>query len=181
MTSTRDALLAAAAELLDTDGPEAVTMRAVGAGAGVSHNTPYKHFADKQVMLAEIAACELRETARILRAHRDDPAAALRAAIERSIDRPHRFRLVYGRWTVESSALAAAAADALAALVDLVDAAVAAGRIATTHPALTADLIRSTVHGAIELHLGGHLGKGQAPVTVEQIVDELLARLSPRR
>jgi Bacterial regulatory proteins, tetR family len=40
--TTRDALVAAAAQLLDAGGPEAVTLREVGHRAGVSHNAPYK-------------------------------------------------------------------------------------------------------------------------------------------
>ncbi|MBB5493752.1 TetR/AcrR family transcriptional regulator [Nocardiopsis metallicus] len=55
-TTTRDKLLDAAARLLDSGGPEAVTPREAGRSAGVSHNTPYKHFADKEDLLAEIAA-----------------------------------------------------------------------------------------------------------------------------
>ncbi|WP_221583703.1 TetR/AcrR family transcriptional regulator [Microbacterium sp. G2-8] len=180
MTGTRDALLAAAVDLLDADGPAAVTMRAVGARAGVSHNTPYKHFADKQDMLAEVAARELGETARILRGHREDPAAALEAVVTRSIDRPHRFRLVYGRWTVPSESLEAAAGEAWAALLALVEVAVAAGRVDAPDPELAASLIRSVAHGAIELHLGGHLEKGDGSQTPQRIIDELLARLAPR-
>ena len=56
---TRDALVAAAAQLLDEGGPEAVTLREVGHRAGVSHNAPYKHFADKEALLAAVAAREL--------------------------------------------------------------------------------------------------------------------------
>jgi AcrR family transcriptional regulator len=57
--STRDRLVDAATELLDEGGPAAVTLREVGRRAGVSHNAPYKHFADKESLLAAIAAREL--------------------------------------------------------------------------------------------------------------------------
>jgi AcrR family transcriptional regulator len=36
-------LVAAAAVLLDTGGESAVTVRAVAAAAGITHNAPYKH------------------------------------------------------------------------------------------------------------------------------------------
>jgi AcrR family transcriptional regulator len=45
--ATRKALLTAAGELLDEDGPDAVTLRAVGAHAGVSRGAPYGHFERK--------------------------------------------------------------------------------------------------------------------------------------
>src|ERR1700677_3914321 len=59
-SSTRDALVDAAVQLLDEGGPEAVTLREVGHRAGVSHNAPYKHFTGKEALLAAVAARELR-------------------------------------------------------------------------------------------------------------------------
>ena len=63
MTSTRDALIDAAAELSAAGGPAAVTLREVGRRAGVSHNAPYKHFADKEELLAAVAARDLARRA----------------------------------------------------------------------------------------------------------------------
>ena len=58
MASARNAILDAAAELLDSVGPDGVTLRAVGERAGVSHNAPYKHFRDKEALLAAVAVRE---------------------------------------------------------------------------------------------------------------------------
>src|SRR2546429_7684555 len=84
VSNTRDTLLAAAAQLLDEGGPEAVTLREVGHRAGVSHNAPYKHFADKQALLAAVAARELDRSSSALSptvgAPRP-PEAAVQAAI----------------------------------------------------------------------------------------------------
>jgi Bacterial regulatory proteins, tetR family len=44
------------AELLDSGGPDAVTLRGVGARAGVSRGAPYRHFADKESLLTAVAA-----------------------------------------------------------------------------------------------------------------------------
>ncbi|NUQ86967.1 MAG: helix-turn-helix transcriptional regulator, partial [Glycomyces artemisiae] len=57
---TREALIDVAARLLDEGGTDAVTLRQVGHGAGVSHNAPYKHFAGKEALLAAVAARELQ-------------------------------------------------------------------------------------------------------------------------
>ena len=54
--ATRRALLDSAAELLDGGGPGAVTLREVGARAGVSRGAPYRHFADKESLLTAVAA-----------------------------------------------------------------------------------------------------------------------------
>jgi AcrR family transcriptional regulator len=56
---TRDDLIEVATGLLDRGGVAAVTLREVGRLAGVSHNAPYKHFADKQALLAAVAARDL--------------------------------------------------------------------------------------------------------------------------
>ena len=54
--ATRCALLNSAAALLDSGGPGAVTLREVGARAGVSRGAPYRHFAEKESLLTAVAA-----------------------------------------------------------------------------------------------------------------------------
>ena len=51
----REALLEAAARIFDAEGPEAISMRALARAAGVSSAAPFRHFADKQVLLDAIA------------------------------------------------------------------------------------------------------------------------------
>ncbi|WP_074063640.1 TetR/AcrR family transcriptional regulator [Rhizobium etli] len=57
--STHDTLIQAAANLLDDGGEQAVVLRAVGHAAGVSHNAPYKHFHNRDALLAAVAATDL--------------------------------------------------------------------------------------------------------------------------
>ena len=52
---TDQRLIAAAASLLDSGGEAAVTLRAVALAVGVSHNAPYKHFEDRNALLAAVA------------------------------------------------------------------------------------------------------------------------------
>jgi len=49
-------LLDAAVTLIGEVGPRAFTLREVARRAGVSHNAPYRHFASKDELLAEVAA-----------------------------------------------------------------------------------------------------------------------------
>ncbi len=51
----REALLAAGQALLVEEGVSGLDLRKVARRAGVSHSAPYRHFADKQALLAAIA------------------------------------------------------------------------------------------------------------------------------
>ena len=49
------ALRAAAREILEEEGLDALSLRSVARKAGVSHAAPYRHFASREALLAEIA------------------------------------------------------------------------------------------------------------------------------
>jgi AcrR family transcriptional regulator len=51
----RRALLEAASDLVKEKGPAGVTLREAARRAGVTHAAPYRHFADKEALLAELA------------------------------------------------------------------------------------------------------------------------------
>jgi len=51
-----EALLEAARELLEAEGPGALSLREVARRLGVSHNAPYRHFATREALLAALAA-----------------------------------------------------------------------------------------------------------------------------
>jgi AcrR family transcriptional regulator len=153
-----------------------VTLREVGRRAGVSHNAPYKHFADKEALLAAIAARELTHQRW---AARD---TALRQALSGyaswALAHPARFKLVFGTWHTDSPELGAAAHGASAAFVDAVAAGQRAGELPAGDPIRLAALVRSVAHGAVDLALAGHLaadGKGNADP--QDLVDDLLDHL----
>jgi AcrR family transcriptional regulator len=157
----------------------------VGRLAGVSHNAPYKHFADKQALLAAVAARDLarnsesiQQAVRRKRSARAALSEAMGRYIAWALEYPERFRLVFGRWTVESPELTVAASTAQAALIGLVEAAQADGVLPAGDPIRLASLVRSVAHGAADLAATGHLsetGKGNA--SPQQLVDDLLAYL----
>ncbi len=52
----RTALVVAAADLARAHGPDGVVLREVARRTGVSHNAAYRHFADREELLAEVAS-----------------------------------------------------------------------------------------------------------------------------
>lgn len=185
MPTTRDRLLDAAEELLDAGGVETVTLREVGHRAGVSHNAPYKHFTNKEALLAAIAARELRDRSDRLTAALagdDPPVEILRQSLlryaERALAHPNRFKLIYGRWTVHSDELAQAAHAASDQLVAVVRAAQGQGALPGGDPERLMALFRALAHGAADLALAGHLapdGKGHSDAA--GLIDDLFDHL----
>jgi AcrR family transcriptional regulator len=185
---TRDMLVAAAAELLDQGGPAAVTLREVGKRAGVSHNAPYKHFKNKEDLLAAIASRELsRQASAMNRAGAQaSPLDALRSLMHGYVRwaraYPARFKLTFGAWSHDSAELGEAATRAHAGLIDIVRAAQDRGQLGDGDPERIASLMLALGHGAADLALGGHLsaaGKGHADP--EDLVDDLVLALRGAR
>lgn len=185
MPGTRERLLAVAAELVAEGGPAAVTLREVGARAGVSHNTPYRHFADKRDLLAAVAAAALRDLAARVEAAGDSGGAgsdrvrrAALAYLAWAGERPALFKLVFGTWGPEPhDELGEAAATAMDAMRGCVGAAVTAGEL-VGDPDRIAMLIWAMSHGVVDLGLAGHLRKHAGSPTAEELVEELLGRLA---
>ncbi|MEZ0169255.1 TetR/AcrR family transcriptional regulator [Microvirga sp. TS319] len=70
----RRALIAAGRELVARDGPAALSLREAARLAGVSHNAPYRHFENREALLAAMAAAgfaDLRDA--LLRAAAEAP------------------------------------------------------------------------------------------------------------
>ncbi len=130
--ATRSALLAAATDLLDDGGPDAVTLRGVGARAGVTRGAPYRHFADKESLLIAIGVQAWDRVADQMAALRAAPDLStrrkLKAGLMGMVDigrtRPHLYRLMFSRPPGDPDALARAAqrsqTDFLAIIADLV-------------------------------------------------------------
>src|SRR5499425_3862321 len=62
----REAVLGAAIRLIAEVGPTAFTLREVARRAGVSHNAPYRHFRDRDDLMAAVAAEGFRELSRAM-------------------------------------------------------------------------------------------------------------------
>lgn len=99
-TSLRDTVLAAAVDYIADNGPDGLSFRQVAIAAGVSHQAPYHHFADRRGIFQAIATegYELFTTAMLesLAAEPDDPTTALlEAYVNFALDHRGHFRVMF--------------------------------------------------------------------------------------
>ncbi|HEY5358032.1 MAG TPA: TetR/AcrR family transcriptional regulator [Streptosporangiaceae bacterium] len=175
-TNTRRALLDAAAELLDAGGPEAATLREVGARAGVSRNAPYRHFADKEGLLTAVAVeswDRLAEALRTSGAINSAPSTrlqqALTAIVELGRNRPHLYRLMFVIPESDPGAGARAASRAQEEFLSIVAAVV--GEADARHYGA---LLFSSAHGIAGLEISGHLTEEKWRTTAEDLIATLV-------
>ena len=120
--SLRAALIEQARALLDEGGPEAVTLRETARRAGVSAAATYRHFRDKDSLLAAVGAEGFEQFAERLAASVQGgrPFAEMgRAYVAFAMERPGLFRLMFSPLIQEREAhpvMAAASAKAFAVL-----------------------------------------------------------------
>ena len=99
----RRAIVTAAMEILQETQSLEFSLRELARRAGVSHNAPYKHFADKRELLAAVSAAGFetltkRMTTEIagLDNAREQLFAMLRAYIAHGVENPALYNLMFG-------------------------------------------------------------------------------------
>ncbi|MGO4594930.1 TetR/AcrR family transcriptional regulator [Leifsonia sp. 2TAF2] len=159
--ATRDALLRAAADLLDAGGPSAVTLRAVSARAGVSRGAPYGHFPDKEHLLTQLVVDGWTRVAETLTAVHDGPGsstakleAALVALLDVARTQPHLYALMWGTPASDPAPVLEAAGWSQDIFLTIV-ADVVGGEDARRFGAL----LMSSAHGIASVDLSGHLSQ----------------------
>ncbi|MGQ0544505.1 MAG: TetR/AcrR family transcriptional regulator [Betaproteobacteria bacterium] len=162
----RTALLAAASDTLEEQGLAALSLREVARRAGVSHNAPYRHFADRESLLAELAAEGFRELGAALaaKAGRDMGEAYVRFAL----DHPNRFRLMFGGQLSAGrhAGLAAAGRHTYEVLLRAFRA-----QPGIADPDKAAAAAWSLVHGLAQLLLDGHFRESaNTPHFVREVI-----------
>jgi AcrR family transcriptional regulator len=180
--ATRRDLLAAAAQLLDEGGPEAVTLREVGARAGVSRGAPYRHFADKDSLLTAIAVeswDRIGEAVAALAADPAlDPAAKLRDGLSALIavgrSRPHLYRLMFTAPAGDPAALARAAERSQDAFLAIV-----ADLVGEQDAHRYGALLMTGAHGIIGMEVSGHLTEQKWRTSGDEVL-RTLVELIPR-
>jgi AcrR family transcriptional regulator len=169
------ALIDAALRILQAEGSAALSLRGAARAAGVSQAAPYRHFADKEQLLAAVA----EEGFRSLNA----AALAATAGLERdlvnrflmqgqtyvsfAVAHPAQFRLMFGRELAgrsEHPGLEAAAEETFARLLGAVREGQAAGLLRPGDPMDQAMAAWSMVHGLSSLLVDGRLAPRDEPL-----------------
>jgi AcrR family transcriptional regulator len=99
----RRAVVTAALEILSETQSLEFSLRELARRAGVSHNAPYKHFADKRELLAAVSAAGFELLAKRMataragfRNARDQLFAMLRAYVAHGVENPALYSLMFG-------------------------------------------------------------------------------------
>jgi AcrR family transcriptional regulator len=157
----RRALLDEALVTIGAGGVEALTLRDIGTRLGVSRSALYRHFADKQALLAAVATEGFRELRQALVAAWEQGgrgSAAFEAMgaayIRFALANPPHYRVMFGGFVDKEKHDADLAAEAESAFRALVDAIVAL-RPSADDPVLIARFVWAVVHGVAMLSIDG--------------------------
>jgi len=162
----RETLRDAAIKLIAEVGPTAFTLREVARRAGVSHNAPYRHFQDKDDLLAAVGAEGFRELKEaMLNAALQQTNALERlkrsglAYVSFALRRPEHFTVMFDAPTPKrkSDVLAAAGKQAFDTLISFVKNCQDEGQLPPGNPLEFALLAWTMVHGIAKLATTGRL------------------------
>jgi AcrR family transcriptional regulator len=175
----RDALVQAALVEVEQAGPEAISIKALAKKLGVSQPAPYRHFADREALLAAVTAEAFRQFSAVLREATRKPSqhtklsCLARAAVEFGLKRNGVYRLMFASRTMacspEGSELRAAAMETFELVLEALGPP-AKGYLRERH-ALS---IWIAVHGAVMLTEQGLLTGKAAHVSVEELVEDMV-------
>jgi AcrR family transcriptional regulator len=163
----RRALVEEALRMIRADGVGGMTLRAIADRLGVSRTALYRHFADKQALLAAVG----REGFRMLRLTTDEAwtahggghtgfAAMQEAYVRFAVTHPAHYKVIFGGVVEERAVDADFEAEASGAFMVLVNALIAmqhAGLIRQDDPHLMARFVWARVHGTAMLAIDGYL------------------------
>jgi len=182
------ALLSSAADILEAEGPDALSVRRIAAAANVAPMGVYNHFDSKNGIIDAlfIQGFERLRDALAGIADIQDPYEALREGGRRyralALAHPMVYQLMFLR-TVPgyepSEHALECAARAFDALVAAVQRAMAAGVLAEASPTETAQIIWSGVHGWVSLEIQGIGFAEDADAGFERVCISQLAGLRP--
>jgi AcrR family transcriptional regulator len=180
----RNALLEASLALVAKHGVEAFSLREAARAVGVSPAAAYRHFEDKDALLASLARDAFDRLAHLMEraiakasGEPGTPGHAVAAFfgvglvyVEFAVQHPSQFRVMFGPWCPHEQVVAAAVPghrEPYTILVDSLDALVASGAVRAEARAGAEIAAWSIVHGLASLIVEGSVqltkaGRGQA-------------------
>jgi AcrR family transcriptional regulator len=180
----RRALLDEAVRTIQTHGVEHLTLRTVGERLGVSRSALYRHFADKQSLLATVGKEGFRKLRQTIADSwerngrgRAGFEAMGKAYVQFAVAHPSHYRVMFGGFIESAVKDDEFVAEAKAAFQVLVDALVDqqnSGHIRRDDPVLMGRFVWALVHGAAMLIIDGQLPEADQR---EALADYALERL----
>jgi AcrR family transcriptional regulator len=177
----RSALVQASIALAREGGPDRVILREAARAAGVSHSAAYRHFADREALLAEVARFARNELAAEMRRQvnrKKDARRRLRAVgtayIDFALTEPGLFRTAFTSHPATSGGRGDdGATDPFDVLGQVLDEAQAAGLLDPHRRAGAEIAAWSAVHGLAGLLVDGPLPTSAAGIKFsrEQVLD----------
>jgi AcrR family transcriptional regulator len=184
----REVLLESALRLIAEMGPTGFTLRELARRAGVSHNAPYRHFRDRDDLMAAVATQGYRELTHAMRLAAQDhtnPLDRLKQAglayIAFALRRPEHFAVMFDgpvSLKTEHPGSSEASKEAFTTLVSFVQGCQEAGQFPPGDPQSFTLLAWSMVHGVAKLAITGRLGlrtKAEILKFAGFVIDESLA------
>jgi AcrR family transcriptional regulator len=166
-------------ELLEEGGATELSLRAAARRAGVSTAAPYRHFADRNALLSDVAAVGYRELAADLVAAHPAPAkpedlAAIAVAYVRfALARPGLFRVMFAEQCDSTNAERVAAVEAIQGYLTSTVQRV----FPTVDQEAMAIAVWGLVHGLAFLHLDGKLDTSSAEGVADRVRAAVLATI----
>ena len=156
-------LIEASIALIEEQGAEGFTLREVARRAGVSHTAPYRHFADKQALLAAVAQDgfeNLAEKMRTAAARSREPLGKMKksgvAYVEFALEHAAHFRVMFGTVLDRNVYPESIADETFAEQMALIEACQEAGVITKGQSARQlARVLWALIHGIAELAASG--------------------------
>ena len=174
----RRALLDEALRTIQTRGVEHLTLRSVGERLGVSRSALYRHFADKQSLLATVGKEGFSTLRQVLadaweanRPGRIGFEAMGRAYVQFAVAHPSHDRVMFGGFIESAAKDDHFVAEAKAAFQVLVDALIEqqnAGGIRRDDPVQMARFVWAVVHGTAMLLIDGQVPEAAQKESLEQ-------------
>jgi AcrR family transcriptional regulator len=176
----RRALIEASLALIAEEGFSALTLREVARRAGVTHAAPYRHFPDKEALLAAVAEEGFRTMAALMRERMDKESGPLErlgacgvAYVLFAVQHPAHFRVMFGPHFSkprDHEGLAKEGGTAFGLLVQSIVQGQEAGLLLEGEPMPLALMAWSQVHGLASLLVDGQLEQAlQKGATAEQL------------
>jgi AcrR family transcriptional regulator len=175
----RDALVQAALRQAESEGPEAISIKALAKQLGVSQPAPYRHFADREALLQAATAEAFRQFNAILSeairkpSKRSKLSRFAQTGLDFGLRRNGIYRLMFASRVMACAAtdseLHVAARETFALLVESFEAP-AVGLLRERH----ALQIWAALHGVISLAEQGLLTGKPARVTREELIEDIV-------